>query len=162
MRPRRFIALGALLLPSILPASLAPAAGDAPTGPATHDGPVGRVLLSDWVIRGDRASTGIAAGWGRGKWPGRAVTVPYSPNANPSRLRGARAVANFAGSIAWYRTSFDVPRAGRYAIDFESVNHRATVWIDGERIGLSHEGEFQPFAKHFSTDGPGRHLVVVR
>ncbi|MFL5844191.1 MAG: glycoside hydrolase family 2 protein [Solirubrobacteraceae bacterium] len=165
MRPRRFIALGALLLPAVLafvllgaaPSSSAPAAT-----PLTHAGPIGRVPLTAWVLRGDRENVGIARGWGAGRWTGRSVTVPFSPNADPKRLSGDRGEANFQGSIAWYRSTFEVPRAGRYAIDFQSVNHRATVWIDGERIGLSHEGEFQPFAKHFTASGPGRHTVVVR
>jgi hypothetical protein len=161
MRPRRFLALGALLLPAWLPATLAPAAvlGAAPQ---TDGGPVGRVAIDRWVLRGDRANVGIGQGWGRGDFSGRDVSVPYSPNAQPDRLSGARGEINFAGSIAWYRASFGVPRAGRYAIDFQSVNHRATVWVDGERIGRSHEGEFQPFAKYFRADGPGRHSVVVR
>jgi hypothetical protein len=161
MRPRRFIALGALLLPAWLPATLAPAAmlqGE----PLTQGGPAGRVAIDRWVLRGDRSNVGIASGWGNGGWTGRDVTVPYSPNAQPDRLSGPRGERNFAGSIAWYRADFEVPRAGRYAIDFQSVNHRATVWIDGERIGRSHEGEFQPFAKHFRAAGPGRHTVVVR
>ena len=161
MRPRRFLALGALLLPAVLPASLAPAAAPA-DGPLTRGGPAGRVVIDRWVLRADSANTGIARGWGRGTWSGREVTVPHSPNARPGQLRGRRGTDGFAGSIAWYRASFSVPAAGRYAIDFQSVNHRATVWIDGERIGRSHEGEFQPFAKHFRAAGPGRHSVVVR
>ena len=159
MRPRRSLALGALAF-LLLPGGLH-AAGES-TAPLTQGGPIGRVALTTWVLRGDRANVGIAQGWGDGGWSGRTVAVPFAPNANPERLRGDRAVANFAGSIAWYRTTFEVPRAGRYAIDFESVNHRATVWIDGTRVGLSHEGEFQPFAKHFRADGPGTHEVVVR
>jgi len=161
MRPRRFLALGVLLLPAALPASLAPAA--APTdGLLTHGGPIGRVVIDRWVQREDRANTGIALGWGRGEWSGREVTVPHTPNASPSRLRGRRGEVGFAGAVAWYRASFSVPGAGRYAIDFQSVNHRATVWIDGKRVGRSHEGEFQPFAKRFRASGPGRHTVVVR
>lgn len=161
MRPRRLLALGALLLPAALPASLAPAAAPA-GGVLTYGGPVGRVAIERWVVRDDITNTGIARGWGRGGWSGREVAVPYSPNASPSGLRGRRGALNFAGAVTWYRASFSVPAAGRYAIDFQSVNHRATVWIDGVRIGRSHEGEFQPFAKYFSATGPGRHTVVVR
>lgn len=157
MRPRRFIALGALLVSTFLAA--APARGGEPL---TQGGPAGRVTIDDWVLRGDRANVGISRGWGDGDWSGREVTVPFAPNAAPGSLVGRRGERSFAGSIVWYRASFRVPRAGRYAIDFQSVNHRATVWIDGKRIGLSHEGEFQPFAKHFRADGPGAHTVVVR
>ncbi|MCW2991885.1 MAG: hypothetical protein JWM73_2479 [Solirubrobacterales bacterium] len=157
MRPRRFLALGALLL--CLPVVPARAAA----APITRAGPVGRVALDGpWVVRGDRANAGIARNFGAGHWSGRTVTVPFSPNANPHRLTGKVGIANHEGSIAWFRTRFAVQHAGRYAIDFESVNHRATVWIDGRRIGVSHDGEFQPFSKHFRAAGPGEHLLVVR
>jgi hypothetical protein len=162
MRLRRFIALGALPLLMVLPSVVIPAPAPASVAPMTHAGPAGRVQLDAWVVRGDRADVGILHGWGAGRWEGRHVTVPFSPNANPHRLTGARGVASHAGSIAWYRTRFAVPRAGRYAIDFESVNHRATVWIDGRRVGRSHDGEFEPFSKTFRAPGAGTHLLVVR
>ena len=162
MRPRRLLALGALLTPALLAPALHPSPGAAAT-PVTHGGPGGRVALDGpWTLRGDRANVGIAHGWGAGRFSGRTVTVPSVTNADPSKLTGAVGVARYEGSIAWYRTRFAVPRAGRYAIDFESVNHRATVWIDGRRIGRSHDGEFQPFAKRFRASGPGEHLLVVR
>ena len=158
MRPGWSLALGALVLLA-LPASSATAPG---AEPMTYGGPFGRVPLTDWVVRPDPRNVGIAAGWGDGEWEGRQVRVPWTPNAQPRRLRGPRAERNFAGSRTWYRTTFVLPRAGRYAIDFQSVNHRATVWIDGERVGRSHEGEFQPFTKVLQADGPGEHTVVVR
>src|SRR3954447_26148019 len=154
MRHRRFIALGALLLS----ASAAHTAE-----PFTFAGPAGRVQIDGpWVLRSDHHNSGIRLGWGNGGFAGSTVSVPYATSANPHRLTGARGIRMYEGTIAWYRTTFRVPRAGRYAIDFQSVNHRATVWIDGERIGKSHDGEFQPFTKTFHADGPGDHLLVVR
>ena len=155
MRHRRFIALGALLLS-------VPAAAHA-AEPFTFAGPAGRVQIDGpWVLRSDHHNSGIRLGWGRGGFAGSTVTVPYATSANPHRLTGRRGIRMYEGTIAWYRTTFRVPRAGRYAIDFQSVNHRATVWIDGHRVGLSHDGEFQPFTKFFRASGPGRHLLVVR
>lgn len=157
MRPRRLFALGALLLPTLAAASAQAAV------PFTYAGPAGRVQIDGpWVLRGDHGNVGIARGWGNGDFAGRAVTVPFATNANPHRLTGEVGVRQYEGTIAWYRTRFAVPRAGRYAIDFQSVNHRATVWIDGKRIGRTHTGEFQPFDKRFRASGPGRHLLVVR
>ena len=158
MRPGWSLALGALLLLA-LPASSA----TAPAGePMTYGGPAGRVALAEWQVREDPENVGLVEDWGAGDWSGRTVRVPWTPNAQPERLRGRDADANFEGSRTWYRTTFTVAHAGRYAIDFQSVNHRATVWIDGVRTGLSHEGEFQPFTKTFVADGPGEHSVVVR
>src|SRR3954447_4068211 len=154
MRHRRFIALGALLLS----ASAAHTAE-----PFTFAGPAGRVQIDGpWVLRSDHHNSGIRLGWGNGGFAGSTVSVPYATSANPHRLTGKRGIRMYEGTIAWYRTTFHVPRAGRYAIDFQSVNHRATVWIDGKRIGRSHDGEFQPFTKFFRAGGPGRHLLVVR
>src|SRR3954453_20009901 len=59
----------------------------------------------------------------------RPVRVPFSPNA--TRVRGAAGAASFEGAVAWYRTTLSVPTDGDYAIRFESVNHRATVYADG-------------------------------
>ena len=157
MRHRRFTALGALLLVA-LTAAPAPAAE-----PYTYAGPSGRVQIDGpWVLRSDHDNVGIRNGWGRGDWGGSQVMVPHATSASPKRLHGETSIRMYEGTRAWYRTTFRVPRAGRYAIDFQSVNHRATVWIDGERVGLSHDGEFQPFTKEFEASGPGEHLLVVR
>jgi hypothetical protein len=81
------------------------------------------------------------------------VHVPYSPNA------GALTLRSYAGGVAWYRTDFRV-RGGRYALRFESVNHRAPVWVDGRRAAR-HVGENLPFDVALRL-APGRHRVVVR
>jgi len=166
MRHPRLSAFGALLLFFVPAAAHAPAAAPAPAAvatPFTFAGPGGRVQIDGpWVLRSDHDNTGIQRGWGRGGFIGSTVTVPFATNANPRLLRGPRSITQYEGTIAWYRTRFRVEHAGRYAIDFESVNHRATVWLDGHRIGRSHEGEFQPFAKEFSASGAGDHLLVVR
>src|SRR5215470_6824019 len=92
----------------------------APAPPAAHPpvaagGPDGRMALDgDWVERSDRAGRGAALGWYRGTFDGRTVHVPFSPNA--ATVRGAAGLRSFMGSVAWYRTSFEVPAAGDYAL----------------------------------------------
>src|SRR5436309_14015212 len=42
----------------------------------------------------------------------------------------------------WYRTEFEVPRAqaGRsFALHFDGINYRATVWLNGARVAGSDE-----------------------
>jgi hypothetical protein len=127
--------------------------------PMATGGPDGRSALDGtWVERGDRADRGLALGWFRGTFDGRPVTVPFSPNA--ARVRGAAGLRSFLGSIAWYRTTFAVARAGDYALGFESVNHRATVWIDG-RLVARHAGVYLPFEASARLSA-GTHTVVVR
>jgi hypothetical protein len=130
----------------------------APALPSTS-GPSGaRVLDGPWLVRGDRARRGEALGWRTGHFAGRRITLPFSPNAR--HVRGLAGERSFAGSVAWYRTTLIVPRAGVYAIRFESVNHRASVWVDGHHA-TQHTGTYLPFeARVRLTAGP--HSLVVR
>jgi beta-galactosidase/beta-glucuronidase len=82
------------------------------------------------------------------------VAMPYSPNA-----RRVMSMASYNGSVATYRTSFTVA-AGDYAVRFESVNHRARVWIDGHEVAR-HTGAYLPFEARVAL-GAGRHSLTVR
>jgi beta-galactosidase/beta-glucuronidase len=73
---------------------------------------------------------------------------------------GSAGAANYEGSVAWYRTSFEAPTAGTYALSFQSANYRASVWVDGRPLG-SHHGSYLPFEARASV-AAGRHTVVVR
>jgi hypothetical protein len=117
-----------------------------------------RPLDGPWIVRGDRAGRGVALGWPSGNFSGRTVTVPYSPNAR--HIRGAAGTRSFKGSVAWYRMTIHVARAGDYAVRFDSVNHRATVWIDGRRI-THHIGTYLPFEARARLTA-GAHVLVVR
>jgi beta-galactosidase/beta-glucuronidase len=111
--------------------------------PMAWAGPSGRVSLdAGWRVKVGR----------HGRY--RAVSVPYSPNA-----RHITSLASYRGSIAWYRRSFTVA-GGDYAIRFESVNHRASVWIDGRRVAR-HTGDFLPFDVRVRL-ARGTHTLVVR
>jgi hypothetical protein len=157
MRGRRILALGGLLA-LVLTGQIARA--DAP--PYTGDGASDRVRLDGpWILRSDHADTGMAQGWARGGFAGSSVTVPNAANARPDRLTGPKGKRAFDGTIAWYRTSFAVPTRGVYALDFESVNHTARVWVDGRYVG-GHTGEFMPFETTFHLRRAGRHVLVVR
>jgi beta-galactosidase/beta-glucuronidase len=122
-------------------------------------GPGGeRTLDEPWVVRSDRAGRGERLGWPNGGFTGRTVRLPFSPNA--AHVRGAAGERSFEGSVAWYRTTVTVASAGDYAIRFESVNHRASVWVDGRRVA-HHTGTYLPFEARLSL-APGAHVVVVR
>ncbi len=170
-RNRRVVAgaFGLVLLAVTLLLFTRPAAhGGAPplpvvTGPnvgpsAIDEGPAGRVALRRWVLHLDPHDAGLGEGLQSGDFAGRTVAVPNVVNAWP--VSGPGVDANYNGSVAWYRTSFDVPSAGLYALHFESVNFLATVWVDGRRLG-THAGEYLPFEYRVRL-GPGAHAVVVR
>lgn len=110
--------------------------------PVAFGGPDGRRALDGaWVVSSRRGG------------PGRRVHLPYSPNAR------SLTSASYAGAVAWYRTVVSV-RGGLYALRFESVNHRATVWVDG-RLVARHVGDALPFEARVRL-GRGRHRVEVR
>src|SRR5439155_1340066 len=67
---------------------------------------------------------------------------------------------SFAGSVAWYERDLRVHRSGRYVVRFESVNHRATVWLDGRRVG-AHTGTYLPFEIPITLDDRRAHRPVV-
>jgi len=111
--------------------------------PAAAGGPDGRVALSGpWTVTRDESAHGEAKGWQAGTFGGHVVDVPFVPDAGD--VTGRRGLTNFRGSVAWYRTTFTVPADDRYAIEFESVHHRAEVWLDGRLLG-THTGAYLPF-----------------
>ena len=134
------------------------ASAGAATAPAIYTGATGRSALSAWYYAGDPGNLGLAHHWERLNFKGRLVKVPYVPNAWP--VAGAAGRRNFNGSVGWYRTTVSVPKTGAYALRFESVNHRAAVWIDGH-LAAKHKGVYMPFEVR-PTLTAGKHLVVVR
>jgi glycosyl hydrolase family 2 len=138
-------------------------------GALYHDGPTDRWLLGGaWLSRADPTDAGQAAGWWRdvsstdGWTP---VTVPNSFNA------GDLSDASMSGSVGWYRRDFTIPahafaasvpaRFRSWIIRFESVNYRATVWLNGRRIG-AHAGAYLPFEFALQGVRPGVNRLIVR
>lgn len=159
------VVLGGLLLAVALTvlspggAPAAPAASGTAIGRSTiAEGAGGRVALTRWALRRDPTNAGLSHHWARGQFGAREVQVPLVVNALP--VTGGRGIASFGGSVAWYRTTFDTPRTGTYVLHFGSVNHLATVWLDGRQIG-THAGTYLPFdLKLHPAVGP--HVLVVR
>ena len=77
-------------------------------------------LSGPWTVHVGRSATGAGS---------RSVELPYVANA--IRFTGRHGLVSYRGNIAWYRKRFKVPGDGPYVIRFESVHHKATVWIDG-------------------------------
>ncbi len=139
---------------------VAPGRADSdPPQPLAYGGPAAAVAVTGpWTLRGDREARGERRDWQAGGFAGSTVTVPFSPNAK--RITGLEGKASFEGSVGWYRTTIDAPAAGPYALRFESVNHRATVWVDGKPLG-SHVGTYLPFELPVQLSA-GPHVLVVR
>jgi Glycosyl hydrolases family 2/Glycosyl hydrolases family 2, TIM barrel domain len=126
--------------------------------PLIFEGPGGRGALTHWTLRTDRSNRGLSLGWQRGGFAGAAVAVPNVIGA--SSFRGSAGLRNYDGSVGWYRTGFQAPAAGLYALHFQSANYQANVWVDGIELG-SHRGSYLPFELR-SELAAGAHEVVVR
>ncbi|HEX4109917.1 MAG TPA: glycoside hydrolase family 2 TIM barrel-domain containing protein [Solirubrobacteraceae bacterium] len=129
-----------------------------PNGPSVIEGPGGRVALRTWRVRKDPGDLGTTLGWQDGGFGGTLEQVPFDVNTSP--VTGHAGQLNYDGSVAWFRSSFTTTQSGLYAIDFDSVNFVATVWVDGKKLG-QHVGEYLPFEMLFGAQA-GRHTLVVR
>jgi hypothetical protein len=143
---------------AVLAAGHAAAAQAPGSRPIASEGPGGRTALASWVLRRDPANRGLSLGYSRGGFAGADVSVPNV--VSPAPYTGHAGAANYEGSIAWYRTSFQAATSGTYALSFQSANYLATVWIDGRKLG-SHHGSYLPFEERARL-AAGGHTVVVR
>ncbi|HTR72226.1 MAG TPA: glycoside hydrolase family 2 TIM barrel-domain containing protein, partial [Solirubrobacteraceae bacterium] len=130
-----------------------------PSSSPISEGPGGRMVLTRWTRRLDRADRGLAKGWRRGGFGGGGVQVPNV--VEPYAWQSKTAEANFEGSVAWYETTFDAATAGPYAFTFQSANFYASAWVDGHLAG-SHKGSYLPFELRTADLAPGSHTLVVR
>jgi beta-glucuronidase len=129
--------------------------------PWYQDGPGGRILLNDnWLFRADPADEGLAAGWAA-----QTDTTGWSPVTLPNAWNaGDDSDASMLGGVGWYRRDLHVPATPKGAVwivRFESVNYRATVFLNGVQIG-AHEAASIPFEVPLVSLKPGVNHLVVR
>ncbi len=141
-----------------------------PTAGALYaDGQSGRYLLGGaWLYRADRSDGGLGEGW----WRDSAATDGWSPVTVPNSYNaGDLTSASMSGYVGWYRRDFTLP-VGAFApyvaapdrhwiVRFESVNYRATVWLNGRQIG-THAGAYEPFELDLTAIRPGINRLIVR
>jgi hypothetical protein len=128
--------------------------------PEIYAGPGDRAQLDGlWRFKRDPDDTGLDKGYPAGEFGGELVRMPYVPGA--TRISGRRGIDTFRGTIGWYRTKIQVPTDGTYAIRFESVNHKAMVFVDDELV-RTHTGEYLPFELQTFLKAGVTHTLVVR
>jgi beta-galactosidase/beta-glucuronidase len=131
--------------------------------PAAHadEGPSGRYLLDGaWHERPDPADgtarDALPASTSLDGW--RSVSVPLAVNA------GDFSEASYTGAVHWYRKDFRLPRVrggASWRLRFESVSHRARVWLNGRPLG-SNVGAYLPFELNARSIHRGINRLVVR
>jgi hypothetical protein len=91
-------------------------------------------------------------------WEGT-IRVPFAVESQLSKVQ--RTVP--ADHALWYRRTFDRPSgSGRLFLNFEAVDHRAEVWVNGTRVG-EHEGGYDAFQFDITgavVPGPTQELLV--
>ena len=138
-------------------------------GALYSDGQSGRYLLGGvWLYRPDPSNVGLSEGWWRNVASPAGWTTTAVPNAYNS---GDFSQASMNGSVGWYRRDFTlpagafaryVPRASRHwIIRSESVNYRATVWLNGREIG-THTGAYVPWELDLTGLRGGVNRLIVR
>ena len=102
-----------------------------------------RSLNGLWDFALDASDEGRSAGWWTRRLPGaRQIPVPASYN----DIFPESEVHDHVGD-AWYQTTARVPpgwRGERIVLRFDSVTHRAVVWVDETQVA-EHEGGYTPF-----------------
>ncbi|HXE46656.1 MAG TPA: glycoside hydrolase family 2 TIM barrel-domain containing protein [Conexibacter sp.] len=159
----------ALLVPGVgvaaapTPGAPVPYTAETPTGrPHKIEGQDRRYLLGGtWLMRTDPADAGLAQ-----RLYAQTSTDGWSPTAVPSAWNAADdSSASFLGSVAWYRKDFRLPASAKalaWIMRFESVNFRATVWLNGRQLG-THVGGYVPFELDLpSLSRRGVNRLVVR
>jgi beta-glucuronidase len=160
MRPMR-LALGLILLALVVPATAQ--AADTPTAQTLYtDGPEGRYLMGgEWLFRLDSADRGVGQRYYR-----QSTTTGWTPVQVPHAWNvGDHSVGSMNGSVGWYRKDFELPNTSAaldWAVRFESVNYRATVWLNGRRVG-SNAGAYLPFTVPLDrVSRRGTNRLVIR
>jgi beta-glucuronidase len=138
-------------------------------GALYRDGQTGRYLLGGtWLYQADPANVGVAQQW----WRPAGSTAGWSPVTIPSAYNaGDLSSASMTGSVGWYRRDFTLP-SGAFAsgvppgqrhwiVRFESVNYRASVWLNGRLLG-THAGAYLPFELDLNGLRAGVNRLVVR
>ena len=151
------------------PHSAAAAAAPPTAGALYQDGPTDRWLLGgQWLYRADPSDVGVAQRF----WRDSESSDGWSPVSVPNSFNaGDLSQASMDGSVGWYRRDFSLPahafspyvpaRFRSWIVRFESVNYRATVWLNGHQIG-SHSGAYLPFEFALKGVRAGVNRLVVR
>ncbi|ANY09256.1 glycoside hydrolase [Pseudonocardia sp. HH130630-07] len=101
-------------------------------------------LCGEWEFAFDDSDAGLDQGWATTAEPfDRTIQVPY-----PFESRDSGIHDSTPHPVVWYRRTvrLDPPAPGhRLVLHFGAVDHHATVWLDGARLG-EHRGGHTPFA----------------
>jgi beta-galactosidase/beta-glucuronidase len=113
-----------------------------------------------WDFALDLTDTGEEREFVQGQGFNKKILVPFAPESPLSGIGNL----DFMPAV-WYKRTFTLPAtwAGkRVLIRFEACDYKATVWLNGRKIG-EHEGGYTPFSFDLTENlVPGENLLVVK
>ncbi|MGD0782986.1 MAG: sugar-binding domain-containing protein [Candidatus Aminicenantales bacterium] len=117
-------------------------------------------LNGPWGFAIDLSDTGEERGLAGGAGFDRTIMIPFAPESSLSGIGNL----DFMAAV-WYKRMFRIPeswKGRRVFLNFEAVDYKATVWINGHKAG-EHEGGYTPFSLDI-TDAlvGGDNTVIVR
>ncbi len=142
-----------MALAAVAALALVPGAAAAATPKTAPSGPPKPIQLrSGWEVRdlitpptpvqpGPPPETSPSAARASSRLPARAAQTggPWRPANVPSAFEGLARAPQYGGTLKLYRLRFTAPNVKDYswAFEFEEVRRRATVSLNGKRIGIS-------------------------
>jgi hypothetical protein len=98
-------------------------------------------------IESDPGTAAAGTTYNDGSWA--VVNIPHSPSYTPPNPAGD--AAYFIGTC-WYRKSFTVPaNAQKVFIEFEGAMQVATVYLNGNQVGIHNNSGYTPFTFDISN-----------
>jgi beta-glucuronidase len=153
------VVISALLL-AALPGHAAAASAPKPGAPFQYGQTNRFTLAGTWFLKADPANLGTSAHYEKlksfGDW--KSISLPNAFNAGDSSEQ------SYLGGVAWYATQFNRPKSpggSHWILQFNSVNLRASIYLNGRKIG-SHVGGYIPFEVPADGLRNGTNTLVVR
>jgi beta-galactosidase/beta-glucuronidase len=113
-----------------------------------------------WDFALDSGESGEERGLVQGQGFDRKILVPFAPESPLSGIGNL----DFMKAV-WYKRMLTPPegwRGRRVLLNFEACDYRATVWLNGKKVG-EHAGGYTPFTFDITDSlAGGENLLVVR
>lgn len=120
-------------------------------------------LNGEWDFGFDDADRGENEGWWNGYGLPRKINVPFVYECAKSGIGETE-----LHPVVWYQRTFSVPeswRSGKVMLNFQGVDHDATVWVNG-RLAGTHSGGYAAFSVEVTgllkKEEGADNLLVVR
>ncbi|MDH6365732.1 beta-galactosidase/beta-glucuronidase [Enterococcus sp. PF1-24] len=114
-------------------------------------------LDGEWQFAFDDENQGLKNKWYQGLKNSQLIQVPFTYETELSGIHDSE-----HHYVVWYQKNFEVNELENLVLNFEGVDYRCQVWLNGECIG-SHQGAYERFS--FDLESylvAGENTIIVR